>query len=89
MLSQAKISVLPVGKKEIATFLLENGAGFSSYTLMDHPDFSRELLRQRLLETTPGAETSGTTEEVSVRVSHCSNPIQFKSGKDCTDPWPT
>ncbi|XP_031425211.1 leucine-rich repeat serine/threonine-protein kinase 1 isoform X2 [Clupea harengus] len=51
------------GKKEIATFLLENGAGFSSYTLMDHPDFSRELLRQRLLETTPGAETSGTTEE--------------------------
>ncbi|XP_035387696.1 leucine-rich repeat serine/threonine-protein kinase 1 isoform X1 [Electrophorus electricus] len=38
------------GNKEIAAFLLENGAGFSSYTLMDHAEFSRQLLRQRLLE---------------------------------------
>uniref|UniRef100_A0A8C1T0L1 non-specific serine/threonine protein kinase n=1 Tax=Cyprinus carpio TaxID=7962 RepID=A0A8C1T0L1_CYPCA len=34
------------GNKEIACFLLNNGAGFSSYTLMDHADFSRQLLRQ-------------------------------------------
>ncbi|XP_049321416.1 leucine-rich repeat serine/threonine-protein kinase 1 isoform X2 [Astyanax mexicanus] len=38
------------GNKEIANFLLENGAGFSSYTLMDHREFSQQLLRQRLLE---------------------------------------
>ncbi|XP_051969455.1 leucine-rich repeat serine/threonine-protein kinase 1 [Xyrauchen texanus] len=38
------------GNKDIACFLLENGAGFSSYTLMDHADFSRQLLRQHLLE---------------------------------------
>ncbi|XP_067105188.1 leucine-rich repeat serine/threonine-protein kinase 1 isoform X1 [Osmerus mordax] len=36
------------GNEEIASFLLQNGAGFSSYTLMDHPVFSRTLLRQRL-----------------------------------------
>uniref|UniRef100_A0A672SBT3 non-specific serine/threonine protein kinase n=1 Tax=Sinocyclocheilus grahami TaxID=75366 RepID=A0A672SBT3_SINGR len=34
------------GNKEIACFLLNNGAGFSSYTLMDHTDFSRQMLRQ-------------------------------------------
>ncbi|KAL1271919.1 hypothetical protein QQF64_030935, partial [Cirrhinus molitorella] len=38
------------GNKEIACFLLDNGAGFSSYTLMDHADFSRQLLRQRHLQ---------------------------------------
>ncbi|KAM6981427.1 leucine-rich repeat serine/threonine-protein kinase 1 isoform 2-T2 [Aplochiton taeniatus] len=42
------------GKEEIACFLLQNGAGFSSYTLMDHPTFSKLLLRQRLQETTDG-----------------------------------
>ncbi|KAM4602503.1 leucine-rich repeat serine/threonine-protein kinase 1 [Polymixia lowei] len=36
------------GNEEIAWFLLQNGAGFSSYTLMDHPAFSKQLLRQRL-----------------------------------------
>uniref|UniRef100_A0A671KYY5 non-specific serine/threonine protein kinase n=1 Tax=Sinocyclocheilus anshuiensis TaxID=1608454 RepID=A0A671KYY5_9TELE len=34
------------GNKEIGCFLLNNGAGFSSYTLMDHTDFSRQMLRQ-------------------------------------------
>ncbi|XP_024859338.2 leucine-rich repeat serine/threonine-protein kinase 1-like [Kryptolebias marmoratus] len=48
------------GNEEIAHFLLENGAGFSSYTLMDFPDFSKRLLRQKLQET--GSES---TDEVS------------------------
>ncbi|XP_044045411.1 leucine-rich repeat serine/threonine-protein kinase 1 isoform X2 [Siniperca chuatsi] len=39
------------GNEEIAHFLLQNGAGFSSYTLMDHPAFSKHLLRLRLQET--------------------------------------
>ncbi|XP_037835926.1 leucine-rich repeat serine/threonine-protein kinase 1 [Kryptolebias marmoratus] len=50
------------GNEEIAHFLLENGAGFSSYTLMDFPDFSKRLLRQKLQET--GSES--TDEAVSV-----------------------
>ncbi|KAM9861302.1 leucine-rich repeat serine/threonine-protein kinase 1 [Aulostomus maculatus] len=38
------------GNEEIAGFLLQSGAGFSSYTLMDHPAFSKRLLRHKLLE---------------------------------------
>ncbi|XP_069567536.1 leucine-rich repeat serine/threonine-protein kinase 1 [Brachyistius frenatus] len=37
--------------EEIARFLLKNGAGFSSYTLVDHPAFSKHLLRLDLQET--------------------------------------
>ncbi|XP_014858767.1 PREDICTED: leucine-rich repeat serine/threonine-protein kinase 1 [Poecilia mexicana] len=48
--------------EEIAHFLLENGAEFSSYTLMDYPDFSKRLLRQKL------DETSGANGVESVRV---------------------
>uniref|UniRef100_A0A8C5NAM6 non-specific serine/threonine protein kinase n=1 Tax=Gouania willdenowi TaxID=441366 RepID=A0A8C5NAM6_GOUWI len=33
------------GNEEIASFLMQNGAGFSSYTLVDHPAFSKHLLR--------------------------------------------
>ncbi|KAK2919616.1 leucine-rich repeat serine/threonine-protein kinase 1 isoform X1 [Channa argus] len=39
------------GNVDIAQFLLQNGAGFSSYTLMDHADFSKQLLRLRLQDT--------------------------------------
>ncbi|XP_034413550.1 leucine-rich repeat serine/threonine-protein kinase 1 isoform X2 [Cyclopterus lumpus] len=47
------------GNEEIARFLLQNGAGFSSYTLMDHPAFSKHLLRLKLQETSnaEGEET--------------------------------
>ncbi|XP_068457694.1 leucine-rich repeat serine/threonine-protein kinase 1 isoform X2 [Clinocottus analis] len=38
------------GNEEIAHFLLQNGAGFSSYTLMDHPAFSKHLLRLKVQE---------------------------------------
>ena len=38
--------------EDIACFLLQSGAGFSSYTLMDHPAFSKQLLRQRLKQDT-------------------------------------
>lgn len=45
--------------KEIACFLLKNGAGFSSYTLMDHREFCRQLLRERHLQDrdTPADDT--------------------------------
>lgn len=39
------------GNEEIACFLLQNGAGFSSYTLIDYPVFSKHLLRLNMQET--------------------------------------
>lgn len=45
------------GNVDIAEFLLQNGAGFSSYTLMDHPAFSKQLLRLKLQETPNRTET--------------------------------
>uniref|UniRef100_A0A4W6D0Y0 non-specific serine/threonine protein kinase n=1 Tax=Lates calcarifer TaxID=8187 RepID=A0A4W6D0Y0_LATCA len=50
------------GNEEIARFLLQNGAGFSSYTLIDHPAFSKHLLRLKLQETS----NSEVKEAVSV-----------------------
>ncbi|XP_026149127.1 leucine-rich repeat serine/threonine-protein kinase 1 isoform X3 [Mastacembelus armatus] len=64
----AVISGLPLyaaaqtGNVEIACFLLQNGAAFSSYTLMDHPAFSKQLLRLKLEET---SDTEGK-EDVSI-----------------------
>ncbi|KAM9765342.1 leucine-rich repeat serine/threonine-protein kinase 1 [Menidia menidia] len=44
-------AVAQASNEEIGLFLLQNGAGFSSYTLMDYPDFSKRLLRLKLQET--------------------------------------
>ncbi|XP_036399603.1 leucine-rich repeat serine/threonine-protein kinase 1 isoform X1 [Megalops cyprinoides] len=50
------------GNEEISSFLLRNGAGFSSYTLMDHPAFSKQLLRTQFVEPSD-AENSGEVED--------------------------
>ncbi|XP_036442121.1 leucine-rich repeat serine/threonine-protein kinase 1 [Colossoma macropomum] len=63
------------GNKEIADFLLENGAGFSSYTLMDHGEFSRQLLRQRLLEE-KDTRCDGSTQP-SLRVQWSGLKLQW------------
>ncbi|TWW67041.1 Leucine-rich repeat serine/threonine-protein kinase 1 [Takifugu flavidus] len=53
----AVISGLPLyaaaqaGNEDVAQFLLQSGAGFSSYMLMDHPAFSKHLLRLRLQDS--------------------------------------
>nr|XP_057944931.1 leucine-rich repeat serine/threonine-protein kinase 1 isoform X5 [Doryrhamphus excisus] len=58
----AVISGLPLyaaaqaGSEEIADFLLQNGASFSSYTLMDHPAFSTRLLKRRVVESSQDGE---------------------------------
>lgn len=48
------------GNEDVAQFLLQNGAGFSSYMLMDHPAFSKRLLRLRVQEepTVAGQQAS-------------------------------
>lgn len=50
------------GNVEIANFLLQNGAGFTSYTLIDHPGFSKQLLRQKV------QQSSSTEEEQALHV---------------------
>ncbi|XP_039980323.1 leucine-rich repeat serine/threonine-protein kinase 1 isoform X2 [Xiphias gladius] len=57
------------GNEEIARFLLQNGAGFSSYTLIDHPAFSKHLLRLKLQET--------PNREVEEAVSVCWSGLQL------------
>ncbi|XP_069384604.1 leucine-rich repeat serine/threonine-protein kinase 1 isoform X3 [Paralichthys olivaceus] len=57
------------GSEEIARFLLQNGAGFSSYTLMDHPAFSKHLLRLQLQEA--------SHREVKEAVSVCWSGLQL------------
>ncbi|KAF4083035.1 hypothetical protein AMELA_G00135350 [Ameiurus melas] len=57
------------GNKEIATFLLENGAYFSSYTLMDHGKFTQELLRERLVEDRDTRSDGRVQQPVSVQWS--------------------
>lgn len=52
------------GHEEISSFLLQNGAGISSYTLMDHPAFARQLLRGRFVEPSD-AEAGGGPQDVS------------------------
>uniref|UniRef100_A0A674NR35 non-specific serine/threonine protein kinase n=1 Tax=Takifugu rubripes TaxID=31033 RepID=A0A674NR35_TAKRU len=71
----AVISGLPLyaaaqaGKEDVAQFLLQSGAGFSSYMLMDHPAFSKHLLRLRLQDSpVDGGQT------VSVCWSHLQLP---------------
>ncbi|CAF95958.1 unnamed protein product, partial [Tetraodon nigroviridis] len=62
----------------VAQFLLQNGAGFSSYMLMDHPAFSQHLLRLRIQEepTVDGKQVPATwaTGTVSVCWSNLQLP---------------
>lgn len=59
------------GNEEIADFLLQNGAGFSSYTLMDHPAFSKHVLRGKLLSDTDADGQQVCTNCVFVFVCTC------------------
>ncbi|XP_024117548.1 leucine-rich repeat serine/threonine-protein kinase 1 isoform X3 [Oryzias melastigma] len=64
----AVISKLPLyaaaqaGNTEIAHFLLEHGAALSSYALIDHSTFSKDLLRRRL----QGSNQSSGDQAVTV-----------------------
>ncbi|KAG9352282.1 hypothetical protein JZ751_020695 [Albula glossodonta] len=57
------------GNREISCFLLQHGAGFSSYTLMDHPAFSRELLRTQFMEAIAAEESGEVEDALSIRWS--------------------
>lgn len=59
--------------EEIANFLLQNGAGLSSYTLMDHPAFCKLLLRQRVEET-----SNADCQQVSVADAPLGREIEME-----------
>ncbi|XP_032906424.1 leucine-rich repeat serine/threonine-protein kinase 1 [Amblyraja radiata] len=57
IMGQPLYAAMQAGNEEIAAFLLENGAHFTSYVLMDHPQLSKQLLRTRFTEPSPCEET--------------------------------
>lgn len=77
------IAVFCVADNEaVAQFLLQNGAGFSSYMLMDHPAFSQHLLRLRIQEepTVDGKQVPATwATGVCVRNERDDNSFSFLS----------
>uniref|UniRef100_A0AAZ3R3M0 non-specific serine/threonine protein kinase n=1 Tax=Oncorhynchus tshawytscha TaxID=74940 RepID=A0AAZ3R3M0_ONCTS len=84
------------GNEEIARFLLQNGAGLSSYTLMDYPAFSRLLVEQRLVEELLCGRWSGLKlpwleldwfMDVSSRISHLDLSCNSLSSLPSVVPW--
>uniref|UniRef100_A0A452HCZ7 non-specific serine/threonine protein kinase n=1 Tax=Gopherus agassizii TaxID=38772 RepID=A0A452HCZ7_9SAUR len=59
-------AAIKAGNEDIAVFLLQNGACFCSYILMDSPDSSKHLLRKYFVETTllPGSAPAKTALSV-------------------------
>ncbi|KAG8440734.1 hypothetical protein GDO86_006466 [Hymenochirus boettgeri] len=59
-------ATIMAGHEEIAEFLLQNGAGFCSYVLMDNPEFSKGLLRRSF--NTDEQRENQTAQETAVCV---------------------
>ncbi|XP_053573569.1 leucine-rich repeat serine/threonine-protein kinase 1 [Bombina bombina] len=55
------------GHKDIAEFLLQRGVGFCSYILMDNPQLTKVLLKNRVKETTERRQSSSPDQSVCVR----------------------
>uniref|UniRef100_H3BET7 Leucine rich repeat kinase 1 n=1 Tax=Latimeria chalumnae TaxID=7897 RepID=H3BET7_LATCH len=64
---------IKTGNEEIAAFLIQNGAIFSSYILMDHPKFSKRLMRNHFIETN-ASKRIPTEEAFIVRWSNLKLP---------------
>ncbi|XP_059808596.1 leucine-rich repeat serine/threonine-protein kinase 1 isoform X2 [Hypanus sabinus] len=71
---QPLYAAMQAGNEEIAIFLLENGAQFSSYTLMDYPQLSKKLLRKQFTEPNSQSEESTTQAGQSLKWSHLKLP---------------
>ncbi|KAG8575090.1 hypothetical protein GDO81_009439 [Engystomops pustulosus] len=61
------------GHEDIAEFLLENGAGFCSYILMDNPELTKKLLRKRSFND-PSVPRDQTTPCVCMKWSNLRLP---------------
>ncbi|XP_069767547.1 leucine-rich repeat serine/threonine-protein kinase 1 isoform X4 [Narcine bancroftii] len=71
---QPLYAAMLAGNEEIAAFLLENGAHFSSYTLMDHPELSRQLLRKQFAEPSSLSREPSTQTGQLLKWSHLKLP---------------
>ncbi|XP_029431041.1 leucine-rich repeat serine/threonine-protein kinase 1 isoform X2 [Rhinatrema bivittatum] len=60
-------AAIMAGNEDIADFLLQNGAFFCSYVLMDNPDLSKMLLRKTCTET--GEQVRDASPETAVCVN--------------------
>ncbi|XP_072324910.1 leucine-rich repeat serine/threonine-protein kinase 1 [Scyliorhinus torazame] len=61
---QPLYAAMKTGSEEIAGFLLENGACFSSYVLLDHPELSNRLLRKQFTE--PSSQYEGSDKQTGL-----------------------
>ncbi|GCB63678.1 hypothetical protein scyTo_0014663, partial [Scyliorhinus torazame] len=64
---QPLYAAMKTGSEEIAGFLLENGACFSSYVLLDHPELSNRLLRKQFTE--PSSQYEGSDKQTVIDIS--------------------
>ncbi|XP_067873774.1 leucine-rich repeat serine/threonine-protein kinase 1 isoform X2 [Heterodontus francisci] len=71
---QPLYAAMKAGNEEIAGFLLDNGALFSSYTLLDHPELSNRLLRKQFTEPSSQYEGSDRQIGLSLKWSHLRLP---------------
>ncbi|XP_078386621.1 leucine-rich repeat serine/threonine-protein kinase 1 [Cetorhinus maximus] len=71
---QPLYAAMKAGSEEIAGFLLDNGASFSSYVLLDHPELSNRLLRKQFTEPSSQYEGSDRQTGLSLKWSHLRLP---------------
>ncbi|XP_067827754.1 leucine-rich repeat serine/threonine-protein kinase 1 [Heptranchias perlo] len=71
---QPLYAAMKTGNVEIAGFLLDNGAHFSSYILLDHPELSKQLLRKHCTEGSSQYEGSNRQTGLSLKWSHLRLP---------------
>ncbi|XP_039628634.1 leucine-rich repeat serine/threonine-protein kinase 1 [Polypterus senegalus] len=62
------------GNEEISEFLLHNGAAISSYTLMDHPEFTEKLLKTKFVEPSCPDPDTDCSNTLTVQWSHLKLP---------------
>uniref|UniRef100_A0A4W3H6W8 non-specific serine/threonine protein kinase n=1 Tax=Callorhinchus milii TaxID=7868 RepID=A0A4W3H6W8_CALMI len=72
--SPLRIFISLAGNEEIAGFLLQNGALFSSYIIMDHPEFSKRLLRKYFTEESSKYQDTLTQTGLSLKWSELKLP---------------
>ncbi|XP_053320757.1 leucine-rich repeat serine/threonine-protein kinase 1 isoform X2 [Spea bombifrons] len=62
-------ATIMAGHEDIAEFLLQNGAGFCSYILMDSPETTKRLLRRKIMESSETRQQMAPESSVCVKWS--------------------
>ncbi|XP_060709344.1 leucine-rich repeat serine/threonine-protein kinase 1 isoform X1 [Hemiscyllium ocellatum] len=66
---QPLYAAMKAGNEEIAEFLLDNGACFSSYVLLDHPELCNRLLRKQFTE--PSSQYEISDKQIGLSLKWC------------------